>query len=135
MARFVWLFTRPLSAADVVPLLESVSNGKSHLCHWGVLVTDITKPDLNALLLRNKQVTGIEKTELGIMYELFRLETTQNVVNITRPFTVSTLRALWHVYSAMYIGATEMPHNAIEREGDHCSLITDISDTYNSDPS
>jgi hypothetical protein len=118
MARSVWLFARPLSGADIIPPLASLSTGKYHFCHWGVFVTTVSIADLNALLLRtNHQVSGpMQEFDLGVMYELF-LVGNRNKINITRPFKVMTVREQWGNASAKYIGLTEMSHDKIVEEG------------------
>jgi hypothetical protein len=115
MTRSVWLFARPLSWADFIIALQWVSDGKYPLCHWGVLVThlDITAND--EFMRRTPDISSTEALDLGIMYELRRNDINQNTVNIIRPF--STAASEWRVFSAKYIGTTEMVHEEIEVEG------------------
>jgi len=115
MTRSVWLFARPLSWADFIVALQWVSDGKYPLCHWGVLVThlDITAND--EFMRRTPDISPTQALDLGIMYELRRNDINQNTVNIIRPF--STASAEWRLFSAKYIGTTEMVHEEIEVEG------------------
>lgn len=117
MATSVWLLARPLSAANLFPPFESTSNGKYHLCHWGVLITDISIPDMNVLLSRTKQDGRRDTTKLGVLYELLRFEGNQNIVNIARPFTALTVREQWRTFSSVYIGKTKLTQEKIEQEG------------------
>ena len=111
MTRSVWLFARPLSWADFIIALQWVSDGKYPLCHWGVLVTHL---DITDEFMR-RTPSPTEALDLGIMYELRRNDINQNTVNIIRPF--STASAEWRLFSAKYIGTTEMAHEQIEVEG------------------
>ena len=47
----VWLFTRPLSYVTHFSSSEATSEGRDHLCHWGVLVTELTMVDISPILL------------------------------------------------------------------------------------
>jgi hypothetical protein len=115
MTRSVWLFARPLSWADFIIALQWVSDGKYPLCHWGVLVThlDITAND--EFMRRTPHISPTEALDLGIMYELRRNDINQNTVNIIHPFSAAS--AEWRLFSAKYIGRTEMVHEEIEVEG------------------
>jgi len=118
MTKSVWLFARPLSWADFIIALQWVSDGKYPLCHWAVLVThmDITAND--EFMRRDlAQASSSGNTDWGIMYELRRNDINQNTVNIIRPFSPAALQAEWRLFSAKYIGTTEMSHDQIELEG------------------
>jgi hypothetical protein len=51
----VWLFTKPLRAADSFPLFALTSDGKAYLCHWGVLISEMSVIDARAILLRTTE--------------------------------------------------------------------------------
>jgi hypothetical protein len=116
--RSVWIFARPLSLAGLFPPLGLVSHGKYHLCHWGVLVTERSIAELKTSFL------GIEKSEkeevvlvLGVMWELNRIEGNRTTVNCTRPFTISSVKEQWSLFSAEFLGETQMNDNEIWATG------------------
>jgi len=74
---------------------------------------DITAND--EFMRRPPDISATEAVDLGIMYELRRNDINQNTINIIRPF--STASAEWRLFSAKYIGTTEMAHEEIEVEG------------------
>jgi hypothetical protein len=86
MVYSVWLFTRPLSFAMLLPPLASTSDGKAHLGHWGVLVNKMTLMDLQVILSRQSNYGANDNTELGVMYELHRQENNINTVSINHKF-------------------------------------------------
>lgn len=122
MKSSVWIFTRPLSYATFTPL-AMISNGKDHLRHWGVLISDMTLLDARAILLRNREFGGKDRTELGIMYELSRDENYHNDLKITRPFEIATIRKEWGMVDFQYVGETEMLHEVIKYKGNFRKTI------------
>ena len=52
--RFVWLFARPLSLTTYFPPLGWVSEGKFHLCHWGVMITKLSDVDIMTIVCSSK---------------------------------------------------------------------------------
>ena len=98
--------------------MTSTSHGKFPLCHWGVLVTELSIVDMKVLILCNGQRwSGLEDTELGVMWELNRTVENLNTVHVYRPFKKSTIRECWNTFSARYMGATEMANERIQLEG------------------
>lgn len=117
MAYSVWLVTRPLSYATLFPLSETTSDGKRYLRHWGVIVTELGLVDAKAIMLRTRAHGNENDMDLGVLYELFQDGDSRNNVNIVRPLRMATIREHWRMFSADYIGQTEMTHEMIEREG------------------
>jgi hypothetical protein len=115
--RSVWLLTRPLSFARSVPLLATSAEGTAYMCHWGVLVNDLSLVDGRAILARAQEYCGDNDTDLGTMYESFPYENSQNTVSVRRPFGIFVLRSEWLMFSAQYVGSTTMPHERIKEEG------------------
>jgi len=117
MTQSVWLFVCPLFWADFIIALQWVSEGKYLLCYWGVLITylDITAND--EFMRRTLQIVSEDVLDLGIMYELRRNNINQNTINVVRPFSTVSLKAEWRLFSAKYIGSTDMTHDEIELEG------------------
>jgi hypothetical protein len=120
--RSVWIFARPLSVAKLFSLFEYVSYGKFPLSHWGVLVTQRRVDDLKAVLVngdtqRFGERSTADSDELGIVWELNRIEGDVNTVNVTRPFTFATLKFNWTRFSAMYLGSTEKDDIEIQSHG------------------
>jgi hypothetical protein len=93
-----------------------ISNGKPHLRHWGVLVSDMTMVDARAILFRKTEYGANDETELGTMYELFRDEDYNNV-KITRPFEMATIREEWSMVDFQLVGETQLTHELIKQEG------------------
>jgi hypothetical protein len=102
----IWIFTRPLSYAGWFPPLEKTSDGKHHLRHWAILVSEMGLSEMKAILLGQSDLCRNGNTEMGTMYELFRDENNQNNVNITRPFGIPTRINNWRTFSAEHIGDT-----------------------------
>jgi hypothetical protein len=118
--RGVWLFAKPLSGAQGIPALVSTSDGRFHLCHWGVLVTELSVTDLTVILQSNRAGFGGTKDkddDLGALYELYRIKGSLYTVRISHPFTTSMLRVFWTNFSPKYIGDTQMQDNKIAEEG------------------
>lgn len=113
MHYFVSLFTRPLSWAILFPSVAASSDGTNYLRHWGILISDINLPDLEA---RAKKFAANDNIVLGTMYELFRQDN-QNTVRITTEFGLDSLRKEWPMFSMAYIGRTSMTHEKIKQEG------------------
>jgi hypothetical protein len=115
----VWFFARALSATDVLPALQSLSDGKFPFCHWGVLITtmDISEVMQAIETLRSNDINGLDNMDFGTMYELFRGEGNINSVNISRPVSVKYLRSSWATFSARFAGRTTLSQENIERAG------------------
>jgi hypothetical protein len=96
--------------------ISTLDHGKPHLNHWGVLVSDLSVVDAQAIMLRTR-ASSEAIIELGTMYELFREEDGRNNVSITRPVTVEKIHEEWPAFSANYIGETEIPYETITSEG------------------
>lgn len=117
MGRLVWIFARPVELTNFLPSRNVILAGKYHFCHWGVFVTAISEADLNAILLRTNTATCMEEIELGVMYEIFPDENKLHVLDVTRPFKVSTLKNKWETLSVRPIGMTEFLDDKIDEEG------------------
>ena len=117
--RFVWVIARPLSATRLVAPLEFTSNGKFHLCHWGVLVSDLSIEVLTTLLVESGKTPTTDDNDavLGELWELTRVEGNIDTVNVTRPFRVSILKAKWMTFSAQRLGTTFMTSDEIRLKG------------------
>ena len=113
----VWLLTRPLTYTSLFPPLANSSAGKDHLRHWGILISEMTIVDAQAIMLRTRGYGGNDDLELGTLYELFRNENDYNNVNIICPFGMRTIKENWHGFSIQYVGETQMTHDMIEQEG------------------
>lgn len=111
----VWVITRPLSYANLIPPLAFTSIGKIHLHHWGVFVTDLTFLDIQVIMQRTRAWEDGE-TSVGALYDLRRDETVNNV-NVVRPFTLAIIRREWPAFSTQYVRKTDMIHEKIELEG------------------
>src|SRR5271156_4411772 len=96
----VWLFTRPLSYAAYFSSVEGTSEGRHHLRHWGILVTEMKLADTNAIILRSRQSGRQTSQSRGVMYELFREPNNLNNVKSTSPFQISTIMSEWPTFSA-----------------------------------
>ena len=117
LERGIWLFARPLSHAQGIPALVSTSDGRFHFCHWGVLITELSIPDLNALLYRSRVGIGVEDDGLGVLYQLERTSGAAYAVTRSETFTASSVRTSWPNFSAKYIGGTGMLDDEISAEG------------------
>ena len=114
--RFVWIFARPLFRESIFSSFAGAkSNGKFHLCHWGVLVTP-SAMDVKEL----RQGTDLN-TELGVMWELLPANH-QNHVYKYQPFKASNLREEWRIFSAEYTGMTALMDEQIDQEGTWTAL-------------
>ena len=112
----VWLITRPISMESRLSALGISSDGKAHLRHWGVLVSELTLLDIQ-VILQWTRYSGNDDTPLGTMYELCREEGRYTNVNIVRPFGMEIIRREWGSFSADFVGTTEMAYEDIKREG------------------
>ena len=112
--RSVWLFTRPAGTGRI-PIVVSALDGKHHLCHWGILITELSVVDAKAIIFRTRPQS--EDIELGTMFELSRDFQDLNTVSVTAPFTIAMAREKWRPFSAMIIGETAMTDAEIESEG------------------
>lgn len=122
--RNVWLFARPLSGTRWLPTLAKSSDGKFHLCHWGVLVTNITAIDIRAIALKEIRNFGsLENIILGTMYELKCIDNDKNSAHVQHDFGTSDLSLEWRSFSTEYIGDTEMSDIDISKEGFPIILI------------
>jgi hypothetical protein len=130
--RSVWVFARPLSFARLFSLFEYASYGKFPLSHWGVLVTRRQMNDLKTVLVnggttRLQERAATDGDELGIMWELNRIEGDVNTVNVTRPFTLALLKSDWTRFSAMYLGSTDKYDIEIQNHGNISLLLKSLT--------
>jgi hypothetical protein len=112
----VSLLTRPLSYATFLPSIASSSDGKDHLRHWGVLVSDMTLLDLKVFFSRTRAPDNNHMV-FGRMYELYRLPDDKNTVNIDTNFGLDSLRKDWPMFAMAYAGKTTLSHTQIKAEG------------------
>jgi hypothetical protein len=112
----VFVLTKPLNIAMLLSPLGKAS-ATDCLRHWGVLVTEMSLIDAQAILARNRSYCGGDYTELGTMYELFQDEEGHNNVNIRCDFGLATIRKEWRGLTIHYIGQTEMSFEMIKQEG------------------
>lgn len=105
------------------PPLAVTSQDKHHLCHWGVLVTEISLVDAHALMQRTIPTRGMDNIVLGKMYELWRDEYNKNNVH-AHGFDLKKLREQWSMFSTQYIGETNLDHQGIKKEGNIILLVT-----------
>lgn len=117
MACSVWLMTRPLSLATLLPPLALTSNAKSYLRHWAILINDMSIMDLRAILLRTHAYCGADDIELGTVYELFRDENDYNNVHIDAHFGMAAIKKEWRMFSIQYVGETSKTSEEIKAEG------------------
>lgn len=120
--RNVWIFARPLSVSRWFRPLINTSEGRFHLCHWGVLVSDMsfihTKQLINlALRKQTHDNAWSPDTLLGKMYQLERVEGSKNTVNITRSFRLRDLNGDWSSFACVWVGNTSMTDSEISHAG------------------
>lgn len=117
--RSVWIFARPLSGSGVFPASSMVAASHGHfpLCHWGVLVTELSIVDVKALISRDGGSSVTDDLKLGVMWELLRRPDNKTTVNKSNPFKVATIKQLWSTLSAQYIGRTLMIDEEVQSEG------------------
>jgi len=113
----VWLVTRPISLESRFSALGISSDGKAHLRHWAVLISELTPLDAQVILQRTRGYFGNDDTDLGTMYELCREEGRYTNVNIIRPFSMETIRKDWGAFSIEFMGTTDKAHDEIKQEG------------------
>jgi hypothetical protein len=112
--RFVWIFARPLTIGGALlsSVVASTSAGRYPLCHWGVLVTGVSRNLIRDLPVGTRDTTDLE---LGKMWEL-QPRSGENTV-VIRPFNASILSEEWRHHSAQYVGATTLTDEQINIEG------------------
>ena len=82
-------------------------------------MTELDVGLLKALLVENGKspTTAENDEELGTLWELNRIDRNINIVNVTRPFKVSKLKAEWRTFSAQYLGETYLNSDEIQGKG------------------
>ena len=114
----VWLLTRPLSVEAFLAPLSGSSDGRDHLRHWGVLVSEMTLVDAQAIFTRTRGFWDNNDIELGTLYETFRDDQGfQNVHVRHGPLQMATIRNEWRALSFQLVGETDMTHEMIQQEG------------------
>jgi len=115
--RTVWLFARPLRSS----FFDWLSRGDLVLCHWGLLVSDISRADIMALALQRVRSTegnrALPQVSLGRMYELCRASDGKNSVMITCPRRLSTLRDSWSSFVYQFVSTTSLKYAEIDSYG------------------
>ena len=121
--RSVWILARELSFATLFPALTDTSDGKFHLCHWGVLVTsrELSEADIiQAWNDRMAQTVADEsknsKAVLGVLYELDRVGS-RSTVNVISAFGRKNLHSGFSSLAVEFIGTPTLSDQDIENEG------------------
>lgn len=107
--RSVWLLARP------VPILPP---GIIGLCHWGVLVTELSSVDITVFMSSTRLGgSGVSDTVLGVLCDL-RTEgsLTRVRVQITNPFLLSSAK-VWKRGVVHFIGTTTLSDEQIRTIG------------------
>jgi hypothetical protein len=116
--RDVWLFARPLSLFQPFGSLDSLSEGKFHLQHWGVLVTELDESSFKDLTTEAQNITDdFDNLVLGIMFEVMPGPHKANIGHVRSHFTCSMAREQWASFSTDHVGMTVMTDENIRLEG------------------
>ena len=114
----VWLLARPLSVEAFLAPLSGSSDGRDHFRHWGVLVSEMTLVDAQAIFTRTRGFWDNNDIELGTLYETFPDDQGfQNVWSRHGPLQMATIRNEWRALSFQLVGETDMTHEMIQQEG------------------
>jgi len=125
MHSLVSLFTR-LSYAKLFPSAAASSEGKDYLCHWGVVISDMSLIDPEVILSQMRDFSVNDNTMWGTILELFCDEYNKNNDNINTNCGMKTLREELPMFS-MYGGKTSMTDDQITHQGIHlATLIADL---------
>jgi len=89
------------------------SDGRPYLCHWGVLVSDLTIIDTKVILQTANK--GNRTVHLGKMYELLQIEGRSHVF-VDTEFTMRELNG-WRSFAEQYFGETRLTHEQITTQG------------------
>ena len=123
--RKVWILARPLSLTQWLPALADTSDGRFHLCHWAILLTDanIAIRDIKAGLTEDPILmsSSANQSILGTLYELHRIGNS-NTVNVISDFGPTHICNGWQRLSAMHIGMTSLKDAEISKKGDSQKL-------------
>jgi hypothetical protein len=114
--RNVYILSRPLSAASHLNL-SFLSDGKLPLCHWGVLVSDYDRIELQRHLQSLREDPNHRRSSLGTLIELRRTETNVNTINVIKEFGEIEMSDEWHVMGVKYIGTTSYPIRGLRTRG------------------
>ena len=112
--RSVYILGRPYS---FFPPLGLAAHAHFYLCHWGVLVTELTVIDIESVVFQTKSLTPLENPEIGSMFELNRTAENRIMLECIRRFTLSILNKHWRNLAIHYVGMTDMPDERIQAEG------------------
>jgi hypothetical protein len=128
VSRSVWLFARPLSLAYMFAPAALTSASSLPLCHWGVLVTRLEENVVKHHLyeINRTDSSGLEQ-ELGVMWELHRVEGKVSTTNMTSPLKVRHIQHDWYMFSAQMLGETTWEIENIQEEG---TTIGWLADTF-----
>ena len=114
--RNVWLLARPTSHAVRFSYLAESSHGSFPLCHWGVLVTDLSLKTFPKVI-QSETSASQGSFLLGDLYELFQGERGNATANRTSPFLVNDLRRDWRMVSFKFVGTTLKTDTSIMAQG------------------
>ena len=112
--RDVWIFARPTSHALKITSVAGGSQRRFHLCHWGVLVTELSMGNFNRLT-RAEESLFSQIIRLGEMFELFQNTEGLNTLCVTNPFLTTHLLRDWPMVAFRY--NTSKSRGEIENEG------------------
>ena len=108
---------RPLESAGPFSFL---SEGKFPLCHWGILISNYKKVDLEVLWINRKAMNSPKTLQLswGTLFELFRIpESNINKPHVIEEFGLRNLVNEWSLASIVYVGETFFEDKALEQRG------------------
>ena len=114
--RNVWLLARPTSHAMTFSYLAHSSHGSFPLCHWGVLVTELSL-EMFPKVIQEKNSASQGSFPLGDVYELFQGDRSCNTANRTSPFLVNDLQRDWPMVSFKFVGTTLKTDTSIMAQG------------------
>lgn len=131
-SRHVWIISKPLQGAtpELSSVFKKISQTKSPLSHWGVLVSEISQEEMT-LILDGETMEKANSTDLGILWELNRMATA-STVHTTFPVTPRTLEA-WGLTRATRIASTVMNDEKIKTVGISRLSVIDLSCPYHTE--
>ena len=114
--RSVYVVARPISLLGLIPIVGTALGGNFSFCHWGMLVSEWSTVDLQAMVLRSTGVHG-EDVALGILFELLPLENNFTSFRITEPFGALIIQKEWRPTLVAYAGTTTLRNEELQAVG------------------
>jgi len=111
--RTVWLFARPFQSS----FFDWLTRGNFVVNHWGVLISDVSRVDVEVTLQRSLKAGSNLVEPIGTMYELYRTSDGKNVVRRTNPFASSTWRDSWPSFAYQSVATTNLGDEEIFKLG------------------